>query len=233
MTASPEGGLVTWRIPSDLSVNGPRAIAGLMDQTDEAGELRRLFDDERTTLSFGNVLLVPVGDSIIYVRSVYVTRDGRPNIKAVMVAYQRTDDDTERAVQPTLALALEDLFEVDGIATLEEGTDQLGEFDDAGGDAGDEPTGEEEPPSTSDPEEEPTSTFEGTDDELVAAIADAFDEADEALRRGDLPAWTEHIEEAESFARILAGRREEATGESPPSTTAPPNGGSSTTLPGA
>ncbi len=231
MTARPDGTLVTWRIPSDLSVNGPRAIAGLMDQTDEAGELRRLFDDERTTLSFGNVLLVPVGDSIIYVRSVYVTRDGRPNIKAVMVAYQRTDDDTERAVQPTLALALEDLFGVDGIATLEEGTDQAGEFDDAGGDATDEPAAEEETPSTTDPEEEPSSTFEGDDDELVAAIAAAFDDADEALRRGDLPAWTEAIEEAESLSRILAARREAATGDPPPTTagtTAP-----GTTLPGA
>jgi uncharacterized membrane protein (UPF0182 family) len=234
MTASPEGELVTWTIPSGVRVDGPSRIAAQMDQQEETGELRRLFDDETTTLSFGNVLLVPVDNAIVYVRSVYVTRDGRPNITAVMVAYQRSADDVDVAVQPTLALALGEVFGVQGIETLEEGTDREGQFDDAGDeeeDGSEEPAEEEPTPSEDDT---PAADFEGDDDALVAAIEEAFDQADAALRRGDLAAWTQHVEEAEAWARQLAERREAATGDPPPSTSAPPAGGSTTTtLPGA
>ncbi|HYI62465.1 MAG TPA: UPF0182 family protein [Acidimicrobiales bacterium] len=225
MAASPDGRLVSYDMPSGELPNGPGVAAAGMQQDPRVSNLQTRLRTQGNEVSFGNALLIPIEQSILYVRPLYVTASANPNpqIKAVVVYFQRGDGETEVEVDTTLAGALQRLF---GVApeTLEADPDEADIEDIL-----DDPTAEPEEPA--DPPEEPgeePSAFEGTDDELAQAVADKFDEADAAFQEGDTAAWIQAVNEAEALARQLAERRtgDDPGGGDPPSSTTAPSGGS-------
>jgi uncharacterized membrane protein (UPF0182 family) len=205
LTAAPDGRLVSYTVQGETP-NGP-AVAGSAMQNDEGvARLRSFFRDSSPT--FGNVLLVPIEDSILYVQSMYVTAgtDGQPRIQAVIVYYQTDPDSDENpvAVGATLQEALEELF---GQApdTLEETPDSdAPDIDDV---VGGEETPDDDPSDPADPPEDTPDDPGGTDAELIAAIQAEFDAANAALTEGDLAAYQEHVQEAERLLDILATRQ--------------------------
>lgn len=234
MTATPDGRLVSFNIPSGRLPNGPGVAAAGMQQDNEVGRLQTLLGQQGSEVSFGNILLVPIEESILYVRSLYVTAESTrvPRITRVVVSLQTGPDSNVVAVGNTLDEALEEIFGVSP-GTLEappdpdEMPDEIEPPEDEPGEEEppeDEPS-EEEPP----PEEEPGGTFDGTDEELIAAIQDAFEAANEAYADGDLGGYQENVREAERLVGELAARRDGPEGDAPtPSTTAPADGPTTT-----
>lgn len=242
MTATPEGELVSFTIPSGRLPNGPGVAAAGMQQDEEVATLQTLLGREGSEISFGNVLLVPIEESILYIRSIYVTAESTrvPRITQVVVSFQTGPDESEVAVAPTLDEALEEIFGV-SVGTLEEPVEDDDAEDPAddpdGGpeDPEDEPEAPEDPEDSEvpdppgdptedpgedpaedpgDPEEDPDPALAELDeDELVARLEGAFDAADAALDDRDFATYGEQVEEAEAIARELAGRRAGDAGE--------------------
>ncbi len=223
MAASPDGRLVSYDMPSGELPNGPGIAAAGMQQTPDVSELSRILASQGNEVSFGNVLLIPIEQTILYVRPLYVTAAANPNpqIKAVVVSVQRADGETDVAVETTLAGALQLIF---GVApeTLEADPEEEDIQDIL-----DDPTNEPEEPADPEEPEEPEEPadpgdFAGDDDALVAAIEEAFDAADTAFAAGDTEGWIAALAEAEDLARQLADRRVAAGGPDPPATTTAP-----------
>ena len=163
-----------------------------------------LLNREGSSVRLGNLTLVPVEQSIVYVRPLYVQAAGStpvPELRYVIVAHG------ERIVmEESLAESLEELFGVlpetgedpDFIEgeTPEPGDDGEGDEGEAPGDDGDDGT----PPSTTTP---PTTTPGQADTrtaaELLADAGELFDEADAALREGDLGEYQRLVREAEQL----------------------------------
>ncbi len=202
LTADPSGRLVSYTV-SSTRTGGPEVAAAAMQNAPEVADLGVKYRDR---ISFGNVLLVPIEQSVLYVQSVYVTslQGNVPRIRAVIVADPQGPDDMEVTVDATLRDALIQLF---GTApeTLEATPDtSFEELVDGEGEPTDEPA---EPGDTPDDEEPPDDSFDGSDTELFAAIQAAFDEAETALAEGDLAGYQDAIDEAERLFAILAGRQ--------------------------
>ncbi len=98
------GDLRLYHFPKDTVVQGPRQIDARIDQdTDIAANLTLWSRADGSRVVRGNLLVVPVGDTIIYVEPVYILAAGNdlPELKRVIVA---TKDSI--AMRPTLHEAI-------------------------------------------------------------------------------------------------------------------------------
>lgn len=201
LAATPDGGLASYSVAPGQGASGPAQVAAAIQGDQVIGQFRNQF---RERLSFGNVLLVPIGESVLYVQSMYVTTDDQTTVRAVVVASQRGPDNIDVQVGSTLREALERLF---GQApeTLE---DEPSDDDQVEGLIDDEPGSE--------PEETPdTDESELTDAELIDAIQAEFDRADAALLAGEgLAQYQAHVDEARRLLDILASRHSGGAGPS-------------------
>ncbi|HEX7095455.1 MAG TPA: UPF0182 family protein, partial [Acidimicrobiales bacterium] len=165
---------------------GPAAVSGSINAKQEIASQVSLLNQQGSTVEYGDLLLIPVDNSILYVRPLYVrSRDSNfPGLQFVIVS------DGERVeLGGSLGQALDELFpnafgEDDFFETL------------LGATAVEvPPEGGVEPPSEGQPPEgEPPSTpgdVSAAVRDLVARIVAAQEEADEVLRDnpGDLEAW--------------------------------------------
>lgn len=216
LTATPDGRLVSYTMPSDRLPNGPSVAAAGIQQNDTVARLRAQLGQNENEVTFGNVLLVPIEQSILYVRSMYITTDSTrvPRITRVVVSFQDGPDSNRVAVGATLDEALTELFG-QSPGTLEEPVDPDDDVD----------PGEDPDATPEEPEEDPDEpgSFDGTDDELLERIEEEFDLADAALAENDLGAYQEHVNEAHRLVEELAARRAGGEGSEgggdPPSTT--------------
>lgn len=167
------GKLETFIMPRGDLPAGPVIAAAAIGADSEVSPLQTLLSGEGSSAYFGNLVLIPVNQSLLYVRPFYVESDQSeiPELRKV-IAYFNGDV----AVADTLKQALTDLF-------------------------GDAPDTLEEQPSTGDGGD--TTPEEQTTDELLAAAVTAFDEAQEALADGDLGTYQDKIEEARGYIEQL------------------------------
>jgi uncharacterized membrane protein (UPF0182 family) len=172
--------------------DGPALIAASMTQDTAVSELQTLLGQEGSDLRYGNLVMVPIENSLLYARPVYTVADSNPVplLKKVIVEYNGRVE-----VQDTLQLALEEMF----------------------GDA--PPTGEEAPGGEG--EEPPPPSDDETVVELLEKAKEAFAEADEAFAKKDFVTWARKEEEARGYvedAREQAGA-DDSTSTTTPSTT--------------
>ncbi|MDQ3385568.1 MAG: UPF0182 family protein [Actinomycetota bacterium] len=189
MTASSDPGsygqLRSFVLPRSELPEGPVLIGGTIASNPQVAALQTLLGQEGSDLEYGNLLLVPMEESILYVRPLYVsaTSNPVPELERVIVVYEG-----EVAVEPTLRESLEALF---GSApeTLES---DVAEGDDT------EPA---DPPQEDGGEPSPAEPVEPGADvpSLLAAAADAFDDAQAALGDGDLGLYQEKVAEAQEL----------------------------------
>lgn len=101
------GKLVLFRLPKSKIVYGPMQIEAQIDQTPEISKEFSLWNSSGSTYSRGNLFIIPIEDSLIYVEPVYLeaTNSSIPEVKRVIVAYG-----DQIAYEPTLAKALDTLF---------------------------------------------------------------------------------------------------------------------------
>jgi hypothetical protein len=101
------GKLVNFRFPNGSQVDGPAQVENRIDQTPAISRDFSLFNQAGSKVIRGNLLVIPVGDAIIFIEPIYIagtSGSGIPELKKVIVADQATV-----AYEDTLAQALADI----------------------------------------------------------------------------------------------------------------------------
>ena len=101
------GKLVLYKMPKNKVVYGPRQIEAQIDQDPEISKEFSLWNSSGSKYSRGNMFVIPIGDSILYVEPVYLeaSESSIPEVKRVIVAYG-----DKIAYEKTLSEALDKLF---------------------------------------------------------------------------------------------------------------------------
>jgi uncharacterized protein len=101
------GELVTYRLPKDRLVFGPAQIESRIDQDPEISRQLALWDQRGSRVIRGNLLVVPIENSFMYVEPVFLLadRDDIPQLQRVIVAAGDAI-----SMQPTIQAAMIDLF---------------------------------------------------------------------------------------------------------------------------
>ena len=82
------GELVAFTLPAGRDVDGPGLVFSRINSDEEFSELRTLLDNAGSSVLFGDLLTIPIEDSILYVLPVYVRASGAsavPELELVLV----------------------------------------------------------------------------------------------------------------------------------------------------
>ena len=171
------GKLVLYQMPKSKVVYGPMQVEAQIDQNTEISKEFSLWDSSGSKYSRGNLFVIPIEDSLLYVEPVYLeaTNSSIPEVKRVIVVYG-----DEIAYESTLAEALNTLFG-EGSAHESKGSE----------DAGDKDKGKEKKDTMS-------------QTELIQAAQAAYDNAQEAIKEGKWDKYGEYMNELEKYLNQLA-----------------------------
>jgi len=169
---------------------GPATVAAELTSNPTISPVVTLLDQRGSRVIFGQLQVVPVGKGLVWVRPLYVRPDDSGS-KQVFVRRVLAWHDGVSVIGDSLTQAINRLFPTAKI--------DLGETVDTGG--GDPDTTD---PDTTDPDTtDPGTVVPGsgvTDPALLLERAQAlFDEAEEALRDGDLGAYQDKVSEAQDL----------------------------------
>jgi len=202
------GKLVAYTLPSELQVNGPKLVASRMLAEPAVSERISLLDTQGSKVKFGALLTLPLADTLMYVRPLYVlsASDQVPELKEVIVV------SGERVImRPTLKEAILELFGVE-LRTFEQQTGIDG--------SGDGTTDGSTPPTTTPGGGEPSEN-QGDLATQLQEIQDLLTNAEDDLRaNGDLGAYQDAVTEAQRRLDEIQGLVPGATTTT--ATTAPP-----------
>jgi uncharacterized membrane protein (UPF0182 family) len=95
------GKLVVVQFPRQKIVYGPRQIEGRINQDQTISPQITLWNQQGSRVIWGTVLVIPIGESLIYVRPLYLRspQSSIPELKRVIVAYQNQIVMAETLVQ--------------------------------------------------------------------------------------------------------------------------------------
>lgn len=101
------GELINYRFPKDSLAYGPQQIVSRINQRTEISQQISLWDQRGSEVLQGNLYVIPIEESVLYVRPLYLrARDSRmPELKRVIVAHKDSI-----AMEPTLEEALAAVF---------------------------------------------------------------------------------------------------------------------------
>ncbi len=102
------GQLQMFVTPRDSPVNGPSIVAAQIDATPAVSQQVSLLNQNGSSALLGNVLMIPVADSLLYIQPLYVesSRNAFPELQRVIAVYGK-----QASIQPTLAGALTQVFQ--------------------------------------------------------------------------------------------------------------------------
>ena len=169
------GELVVYNFPKSKVVYGPRQVEAQIDQDTEISKDFSLWSNAGSTYSRGNMFVIPIEDSLLYVEPVYLeaSESSIPEVKRVIVVYG-----DEIAYEETLGEALNDLFG-DG-ATQQPGQPDEGNSDNSG-----------------------TSGSPGSIKALINKANEAYENAEAALREGDFAKYGEYMDDLEKYLKKM------------------------------
>ena len=101
------GKLVVYRFPKDKLVFGPKQIIGRINQDAQVSQQISLWDQGGSQVIQGSLLVIPIEESLVYVRPLYLkAATGKiPELKRVIVAYEN-----KIAMEETLEAGLAKIF---------------------------------------------------------------------------------------------------------------------------
>jgi uncharacterized membrane protein (UPF0182 family) len=171
------GNLIVFLFPKQKLIFGPRQIEARIDQDAKISEQLTLWSQMGSTVIRGNLLVIPIEDSLLYVEPLYLAaeRGSLPELRRVIVAYGN-----RLTMAPNLELSLQQLFG-EGVRTT----------------SGPKAMEAEGPPGAA--PALPTSL-----EDLAKRAQSAFDAAQEAQRQGDWAAYGERLKELESILGKMA-----------------------------
>ena len=175
------GKLVLYKLPKSKTVYGPMQVEAQIDQNTEISQDFSLWSQSGSKYSRGNMFVVPVNDSLLYIEPVYLeaSNSAIPEMKRVIVMYN-----DRIAYQPTLGDCLKELFGVSGGTVTSR-------------------TAKKEPGSK-DGNDEESSKEASTPEDLAKAAQNAYKKAQEALKDGDWAKYGEYMDELEEYLGKLA-----------------------------
>lgn len=183
------GELEAFVMPRGRQVFGPTQVNSQINTTTEISEQLTLLNREGSRVIQGSLQLVPIGDSILYVRPLYVQAEGAtqfPQFQFVIAFFGG-----EAVMETSLEAALSQLFD---------------DFE------APEDVEAPEPPAQLDPEE-----MEGPVSEEVRGLlqqaTEAFRAAEDALARGDLGEYQRQVDRMGELIQQVRDQREGGTGE--------------------
>lgn len=102
------GKLVVYRFPKQKLVYGPKQITNRINQDPTISEQISLWDQRGSQVIQGNLFVIPIKESILYVRPLYLRAEGGkiPELKRVIVAFEN-----KISMEKTLDEALSKIFE--------------------------------------------------------------------------------------------------------------------------
>ena len=113
------GELVVYTVPG-TSIPGPSIVDAKIQADTAIADAFTQLNQQGSTVLQGNLLMIPVGDSLLFVRPVYVQATGDtelPQVKQV-IAGVGNDDDFILRIRPTLEEALAALSDADGQSVI-------------------------------------------------------------------------------------------------------------------
>ena len=113
------GELVVYTVPG-TSIPGPSIVDAKIQADTQIADAFTQLNQQGSTVLQGNLLMIPVGDSLLFVRPVYVQATGDtelPQVKQV-IAGIGNDDDFILRIRPTLDEALAALADPGGVSVL-------------------------------------------------------------------------------------------------------------------
>ncbi len=195
------GQLTVYRIDGSLP-EGPATVAAELLSDTEIAPVVTLLDQRGSRVVFGQLQFFPVGEGIVWVRPLYVRPDD-PGSKQVFVRRVLAWYDGRSVIGDTLSDAINRLFpkaKVDLGEVLDDGSAPVD--DGAGTDTGSTTGGSTGGSSGSSTggSTTPSTPSSGSDDPVVLLeeAESLFDEADAALRDGDLGLYQQKVGEAQS-----------------------------------
>lgn len=173
----------TWRVrrlSSSSQVSGPGQIANQIQSDEGVSQVVLPYNTrENTRVIYGNLLTLPVGESLLYVQPIYSERTSGEGSYPILRFVSVSFGDDNVGVGTTLGAALADVL---GVAAPEESITEEPEGDEGSGEGGE---GSEEPS---------TATLEEQIRTLLADADTDFAEADAALAEGDLAGYQESVD---------------------------------------
>jgi uncharacterized membrane protein (UPF0182 family) len=182
------GKIIEYTMPEDRQIDGPGQVGDFIEQDPRVSSEFTLLGQVGSDVVKGNLLVVPIEDSLLYVQPIYLAADtasgGIPQFKRVVASYNSRIE-----IADSLDAVLFQLF----------GSD-VGGGDTGGGDV-----------------TPPDGTIEQQVAVLLARAEVALEQADLALRSGDLAGYQAKVDEARGYIeaanQIIADAAEEITGE--------------------
>lgn len=170
------GELVLYQMPKSKTVYGPMQIEAQIDQNTEISKEFSLWNSSGSSYSRGNLFVVPIEDSLLYIEPVYLeaTNSSIPEVKRVIVAY-----DDKIAYKSTLAEALNSLF---GEGSAHESPGSDGSQAQSGGGSSDKLS----------------------QTEIISKAQEAFDNAEKAQQSGDWAKYGEYLNELDKYLNMLS-----------------------------
>jgi uncharacterized membrane protein (UPF0182 family) len=101
------GKILVYQLPKDKLVLGPMQIEAMIDQNTTISQQLSLWDQKGSKVTRGNLIVIPIENSFMYVEPVYLTATGTniPQLKRVIVV-----SGDKVVMEPTLNEALNALF---------------------------------------------------------------------------------------------------------------------------
>ncbi len=224
------GRLVVYQMPPGQSIDGPAVVNSMIQADEQVAQRITVLNQQGSRVQYGNLLLVPIENSILYVRPLYVSSEGQttqPELKNVIVVFG-----SRVVIRPTLREALMAMFPT---ITVPETYESQRSDDDSGGDSGgdadggqvgggDAQTGASTTTTTTPGGTTSTTTGEpsqqGTPEQLIAQAQQILAKAEADLRAtGDLGAYQAAVRSANDLLRQAMEAMATTTTTSPSSTT--------------
>jgi len=185
------GRLITYVMPG-TEVDGPGIVNANIKSNAQISPQLNLLNREASKVRLGDLILVPIENSILYVRPLYTEASGQTQVPELRYVIVVSGD--RIAMERSLKEALEELFPGSSPETQEdpgfvEGDDDTETEEPGGGTPSDGP----DEPGDVEPSEPGTS---GTVSELLEQAGDALSRADAALTRGELGEYQRLVNEA-------------------------------------
>lgn len=172
------GDLILYQLPKDRVIYGPRQIEAQIDQDTTISKEFSLWSTAGSTYSRGNMFVLPIEDSIMYVEPVYLeaSNNSLPEVKRVILYYG-----DRIAYESTLSGALNKMF----------------------GEGAGSPLGSETPSTDGEQIGSGVDSNALSSSELAIYAKDVFIKAVNAQKNGDWSAYGEYLKELEKYLTLL------------------------------
>ena len=118
------GEMILFNFPKRTNIFGPNQVEVKINQIDEISEDMTLWGQSGSDVYKGNLLVIPIENSVLYVEPIYMRATGTsatPEVKKIVVGYQ-SGDEFMYGIGTNLDKALADLFLGHAVAPPADGT---------------------------------------------------------------------------------------------------------------